>query len=383
MGKTYFYLIILILGYSCDYNFQNNNTEENILKDSLRLDSLRIIKCDSLLSFITKTNSGNIDLPDTYPKNIDECIIQLDTCTNDTIKDWIKCVTEIEYLTVLHHGFGMYLRNNWGLWGKSELTKHFNSLGIFHPDDMSSIILECFHQFINTKNYSVEEKTEYYINYWNKIKAREDSINRINKRNYKKTKKFIDSLHKAINYDGILNNVDGLVNDSLNFYIKRIKGDTSIFWISGGYSRLTKEKYLNITNHKRFGKTLFFGSIREDGYINDLSLKRRRFVKKGKDLLYEEGSGGFVKIFTNEMIHVPSIVNQWKPVSDCSYYKSFVKTQWVLNGKKYFCLQMQGDCRGTGLSVNYYIDDDLNIIFDQLIQKKLQKSKILFKTDSL
>src|SRR5688500_14170629 len=41
-----------------------------------------------------------------------------------------------------HMGLGMWMRNNWSLWAGSRLGKYFNRIGIFHPDDMSGIILD-------------------------------------------------------------------------------------------------------------------------------------------------------------------------------------------------------------------------------------------------
>jgi hypothetical protein len=33
------------------------------------------------------------------------------------------------------------MRNNWGLWGGSRLQKYFTEKGVGHPDEMSSVIL--------------------------------------------------------------------------------------------------------------------------------------------------------------------------------------------------------------------------------------------------
>ena len=48
-----------------------------------------------------------------------------------------------EKMVLLHHSLGMYLRNEYGLWsGDSELYRYLYDLGLRHPDDMSSVILE-------------------------------------------------------------------------------------------------------------------------------------------------------------------------------------------------------------------------------------------------
>jgi hypothetical protein len=377
---TLILLVLPLLIFECNLKTRSVQTTENLVQDSLRIDSFRQIKCDSLLNYITETNSGKVNLPDSIPTNLDECIVQLDTCTNDTIKSWIRCVTEIEYVSTLHHGFGMHLRNKWRLWANSDLAKFFNENGIFHPDDMSGIILQCFHEFVNTGKYSMTDKIDYYKEYWNKLKEKEDSLKLINSQKYNETKRFVDSLHQAINYEENFSNIQGLVRDSINFYIEQIRGDTIYLWTSGSSSRLSKKSYLKITKTKRFGKTLFFGYISEDGAIYDMNLKEQRFIRKEGALYYEEQSGGFVKIFTPEMMSNPEKVNEWEPVSDCSFNKSFVKTLWKLEGKKYYYLEMQGKCGSSGLKVRYFIDEDLNVIFDEHIRKKLWKcEKIIDK----
>jgi len=60
----------------------------------------------------------------------------------------------------------MWLRNNWQLWGGSRLSKYFNNLGIFHPDDMSGIILDSYHRYLTDKEIKLEEQINFYQEYW-------------------------------------------------------------------------------------------------------------------------------------------------------------------------------------------------------------------------
>ena len=59
----------------------------------------------------------------------------------DSTQAKIKVMTEDEFSGRYHLGFGMWMRNNWGLWKSSRLSRYFNSLGVYHPDDMTGIIL--------------------------------------------------------------------------------------------------------------------------------------------------------------------------------------------------------------------------------------------------
>jgi hypothetical protein len=65
-----------------------------------------------------------------------------------------------------HMGLGLWMRNNWGLWGGSRLAKYFNGVGIFHPDDMSGVILDSFWRHLNSQPIKLEEQVAYYQRFW-------------------------------------------------------------------------------------------------------------------------------------------------------------------------------------------------------------------------
>ncbi len=65
-----------------------------------------------------------------------------------------------------HFGLGLWMRNNWGLWAGLRLAKYFNEIGVFHPDDMSSIILSNFQLHLNGKPLEVERQVTYFKEYW-------------------------------------------------------------------------------------------------------------------------------------------------------------------------------------------------------------------------
>uniref|UniRef100_A0A6M3IXA9 DUF6794 domain-containing protein n=1 Tax=viral metagenome TaxID=1070528 RepID=A0A6M3IXA9_9ZZZZ len=66
-----------------------------------------------------------------------------------------------------HHSAGRSIRNNWGLWDpESHLHKEFNSIGIFHADDMSGIILETAHRILNGKPIDLIGQVNGYKEYW-------------------------------------------------------------------------------------------------------------------------------------------------------------------------------------------------------------------------
>jgi hypothetical protein len=100
------------------------------------------------------------------PKNLEEAISQLDILLTEKDKKNIYDMTEKDYTTNSHFSTGMWIRNNWGLWDGQELSKYFNALGIYHPDDMSGIILCSYYRHIHSQDYKIEEQIKNYQDYW-------------------------------------------------------------------------------------------------------------------------------------------------------------------------------------------------------------------------
>jgi hypothetical protein len=104
------------------------------------------------------------------PIDLNDCFKQLDEFWTDSIKTQLRNMTEDEFTANAHFGIGLWMRNNWGLWGGSRLSKYLNDLGIFHPDDMSDLILTSYHRYLLGQDLKLEEQIEFYKNYWKKDK---------------------------------------------------------------------------------------------------------------------------------------------------------------------------------------------------------------------
>lgn len=98
------------------------------------------------------------------PSNLDEAVTSLKEVLGNYYDSFVS-ETE-DSLCSWHHDLGRWIRNNWNLWAGSELSKHFNSLGIHHPDDMSGIILTSAHRTWNQKPVELESQIQYYQDYW-------------------------------------------------------------------------------------------------------------------------------------------------------------------------------------------------------------------------
>lgn len=86
------------------------------------------------------------------PKNIEECFTQLNALLKPIDIETIKKLSNREETIRYHHDLGMWLRNNWGMWGGSRLQTYMEMRGIYHPDSMSSTILEFYYDWLNGIN---------------------------------------------------------------------------------------------------------------------------------------------------------------------------------------------------------------------------------------
>lgn len=108
------------------------------------------------------------------PFDLDDCIQQLDKMFADSNKTKIKGMTEDDFSSRVHFDFGMWIRNNWGLWKGSRLSKYFNERGIYHPDDMSGIIFDSYYRHLTGQDIKLDEQIKYYKDYWENAKIREE-----------------------------------------------------------------------------------------------------------------------------------------------------------------------------------------------------------------
>jgi hypothetical protein len=109
-----------------------------------------------------------------FDLHIEKCV-DLDSCMDwvhelheeqPEYQEWLRLPDE-EALSV-HHGFGTWLRNTLQLWHNGPANKWFNDHGIYHADDISSIILQSTHRRFNKKHIDLEAQIKAYQKHWAK-----------------------------------------------------------------------------------------------------------------------------------------------------------------------------------------------------------------------
>ena len=90
----------------------------------------------------------------------------------------------------LHGGYGMSIRNTWGLWKrKGKLFEYFKANGIYHPENISNAIFVSFHRKLNNKPIELEKEAEIYKEYRNSAneRFRKEYLTKFHKFNIKDT----------------------------------------------------------------------------------------------------------------------------------------------------------------------------------------------------
>jgi len=100
------------------------------------------------------------------PQDLNDCFSQLNKILHKTAIQKFKDSPENEVIGAYHFGLGLWLRNNWGLWSASRLSEYFNKMEIWHPDDMSGLIILSYHRFLNNKDIEFDNQIKEYKNFW-------------------------------------------------------------------------------------------------------------------------------------------------------------------------------------------------------------------------
>jgi len=132
--------------------------------------------CDSLLNEMREIKADTFRILTYIPKDFEESLVQLDSMTTPEMKTVIKCLPIGDFSKLVHMNFGMYLRNTWGLWGGSELSKNLYHMGVLHPDDMTGIILDSYQRKLKGKELDLKRQINHYHDHWKMMGTPVDSI---------------------------------------------------------------------------------------------------------------------------------------------------------------------------------------------------------------
>lgn len=172
-NKGVFYDYDQVILFSFKYNLINGKLDEDKVLSPFIEESKKLVYEDEHRKTLDTLSGVYI------PKDLDDCIKQLNIFFNDSDKNIIKGVKEEELVSNYHFGLGMWLRNNWQLWGRGRLYYYFYNMGITAPDDMSSIILTSYQRNLKGDKIKLEEQIKFYQDYWREQKEYADQQNEL------------------------------------------------------------------------------------------------------------------------------------------------------------------------------------------------------------
>jgi hypothetical protein len=95
------------------------------------------------------------------PKDLKESFEYLDKMFDDTTKyTYMTLPPDFVSGKLYAYGLGMWIRNNWGLWGNSDLKKFFVKNGVNHPDFISGIILSEYYNYLNHIPFEITREVD-------------------------------------------------------------------------------------------------------------------------------------------------------------------------------------------------------------------------------
>lgn len=101
-----------------------------------------------------------------HPVDLEEALYALDKIIDHNTKRIVQELSEEKVSAMMHHSLGRHIRNKWGLWDNSKLSKWFKRQGIFHPDDMSGIIITSYWRQQQNQPIKLQEQIDEYKRYW-------------------------------------------------------------------------------------------------------------------------------------------------------------------------------------------------------------------------
>jgi len=132
--------------------------------------TFRILKFLTFIFLIALTSCKSQPIKITLPKNLDEAVLYFQQNWTKQQLDSFKIKDERTAIADVHFGAGMWLRNNWVRGDRDTIfTNYFHSLGIFAPDDISSIVFTSLHRTLNKRAIDLDKQIEPYKKYWKGI----------------------------------------------------------------------------------------------------------------------------------------------------------------------------------------------------------------------
>lgn len=105
---------------------------------------------------ITKTHLYGVYIPE----DLADTFSEFNKLIDDNSKKKFKAAYEEAAVRKLHFSFGRWIIYNWQFYEGSRLSHYMRKLGIYHPDDMASVIIRSYHRYLNKKDLGLKQQIQ-------------------------------------------------------------------------------------------------------------------------------------------------------------------------------------------------------------------------------
>lgn len=155
MNRFSLYIFLVCFTFGCDAAKNESGNDQDSF--GMGVPTGNLFFCDSIYGKASVFRNPDFRLSDTIPLNYEEAVEILDAVLSDSLHLYARCVPDGELIVRMHFGLGMAIRNEWGLWTGSQLADSIAKLGVVHPDDMSSLIINAFEYRAKGKKFPIRE----------------------------------------------------------------------------------------------------------------------------------------------------------------------------------------------------------------------------------
>ncbi|MEY3053337.1 MAG: hypothetical protein RLY31_3122 [Bacteroidota bacterium] len=94
------------------------------------------------------------------PKDLQEVFLELNRKTDERSRQLFRSMPEDAAVEKLFFSLGRWMTHNWSLYEGSRLSRYFQELGVYHPDEMVSLIIVAYHRSLNRKPLEIKALIE-------------------------------------------------------------------------------------------------------------------------------------------------------------------------------------------------------------------------------
>ena len=109
-----------------------------------RKDEIRANRAELQKRLVSESINGRY-----IPRDLGDSFVQLDKELPEVERKEMADLGKRNEMIRYHLDLGMWIRNNWGLWGGSRLQKYFTDKGVTDAEEMSSVILYLYWDWLH------------------------------------------------------------------------------------------------------------------------------------------------------------------------------------------------------------------------------------------